>query len=633
MTLRRLVAAALALGPLLTGARDASATIPAHIRRFETVRLRSGVREADGARLLRLRAFGRAFVLELEPSPLLAPGAQTVTVTRGRRRTEASERVLFHGRVTGGDGRDDSSVRVALRGAAVLGSVRVGAETFYLEPLRRYEPDAAADLTLVYRASDLDAASLPPPSCAAAPVAGAASPAPSAISTTSALASGDSPGLLELTLVADAPFFARHGADSAAAMQVVVDRVAELLARDAHMVVSVEKTIVYETPADDPLTTSTDTFDLVASLNALVQGHPDLVGSVDALHLFTGRELDGPIAGIAYIGSVCTGSPVSLSQDYGSDLHVLTLLAGHELGHTLGAWHDGETGPCAQTPPGYIMWPSLEGAATEALSGCSRETIAPVVERAACITDAIPPGCGDGVVGAGEQCDDTNDRSDDCCRVDCQFASAGTPCIADADSCTADLCDGAGACTHEPAESACDDGDACTTDGRCSEGLCSSTKAWKPLSSARLKARFGPGAGDDRLQIRAALPASLESPPTVAGIVVRFLDESGRILGEVAAPASLWADRQGTGRRYSFESAGGSALLAATTGASRSSLRYAPSAARAKLRMTLSETDAAFLAGRSGVGLQVLVGDAAGGDCGTVLSMYCQASADRLSCD
>ena len=59
-------------------------------------------------------------------------------------------------------------------------------------------------------------------------------------------------------------------------------------------------------------------------------------------------------------------------------------------------------------------------------------------------------GCGDGVVEAGEECDDgaANGQAGDCCASDCSFVSAGTQCSDDGNPCTSDVCNASGACTH-----------------------------------------------------------------------------------------------------------------------------------------------------------------------------------------
>jgi cysteine-rich repeat protein len=62
----------------------------------------------------------------------------------------------------------------------------------------------------------------------------------------------------------------------------------------------------------------------------------------------------------------------------------------------------------------------------------------------------IGPPCGNGVIETGEQCDDANAIDDDCCSLDCKPAQAGVPCAEDGLTCTADVCDAGGTCTHAP---------------------------------------------------------------------------------------------------------------------------------------------------------------------------------------
>ncbi|HIG69919.1 MAG TPA: hypothetical protein EYQ46_07840, partial [Myxococcales bacterium] len=54
--------------------------------------------------------------------------------------------------------------------------------------------------------------------------------------------------------------------------------------------------------------------------------------------------------------------------------------------------------------------------------------------------------CGDGVLDAGEQCDDGGSAAGDCCSATCQFESATTSCRAAAGACDlAETCDGTSA--------------------------------------------------------------------------------------------------------------------------------------------------------------------------------------------
>lgn len=74
--------------------------------------------------------------------------------------------------------------------------------------------------------------------------------------------------------------------------------------------------------------------------------------------------------------------------------------------------------------------------------------------------------CGNGQLDPGEQCDDGNASSGDCCSANCQFESASSPCASDGNACTDDGCDGAGTCQHT------DNAAPCTANGGCRLGTC-----------------------------------------------------------------------------------------------------------------------------------------------------------------
>jgi cysteine-rich repeat protein len=93
------------------------------------------------------------------------------------------------------------------------------------------------------------------------------------------------------------------------------------------------------------------------------------------------------------------------------------------------------------------------------------------------VTPTPTPACGNGIVEPGEQCDDGNTSSGDCCDSSCQFEGFGGPCD-DGNACTiGDTCDGSGQClagSNAPDGTACDDGlfcngaDQCDNSGQCS---------------------------------------------------------------------------------------------------------------------------------------------------------------------
>ena len=85
--------------------------------------------------------------------------------------------------------------------------------------------------------------------------------------------------------------------------------------------------------------------------------------------------------------------------------------------------------------------------------------------------------CGNGIVdaGIGEQCDDGNHNSNDCCTTTCQYDALGSVCAGDGNPCTNDVCDGAGTCMHEVRTGPCSDGNQCSTGDTCTAGVCVGT--------------------------------------------------------------------------------------------------------------------------------------------------------------
>lgn len=71
--------------------------------------------------------------------------------------------------------------------------------------------------------------------------------------------------------------------------------------------------------------------------------------------------------------------------------------------------------------------------------------------------------CGNGQIDLGEDCEDGNVVSGDCCSPTCQFDAPGAPCP-DGTVCNGDeICDGAGGCDPSTAPD-CDDDNVCTQD-------------------------------------------------------------------------------------------------------------------------------------------------------------------------
>ncbi|MCB0331617.1 MAG: hypothetical protein KDD70_18225, partial [Bdellovibrionales bacterium] len=109
---------------------------------------------------------------------------------------------------------------------------------------------------------------------------------------------------------------------------------------------------------------------------------------VDLNHVFTSRNFDGAVAGVAWIGATCAlNTNVSVSQ-YFEASHLLSgLIAAHEIGHSAGATHDNNQVDGKST----IMSTEIHTGISE-FSPRSAEEIGSYLSRAQCDYAVALPG-------------------------------------------------------------------------------------------------------------------------------------------------------------------------------------------------------------------------------------------------
>jgi hypothetical protein len=139
----------------------------------------------------------------------------------------------------------------------------------------------------------------------------------------------------------------------------------------------------------DPFSATTVPVDLLAEVSAYRAGL-SAHSQIGVTHLMTGRELDGNIIGIAYLGAICNGDN-SASLSHGTASTTLgALTAAHELGHNFNAIHDGVPGVCATVPQTYLMAPIINF--SNQFSSCSLERIEARAASAECLTSVVAGG-------------------------------------------------------------------------------------------------------------------------------------------------------------------------------------------------------------------------------------------------
>ncbi len=135
---------------------------------------------------------------------------------------------------------------------------------------------------------------------------------------------------------------------------------------------------------------STDSSEILAELGDRVVSTPELA-SLGIVHLLTNTPFeDRPARGVAFLGGACSPG-IGVGATLMRDPAVAPLILAHEIGHSLNAPHDGETGSaCESSPTGFLM--SFTGVLDNAtLSNCSIGRISEFLRDASCLVE-VPTG-------------------------------------------------------------------------------------------------------------------------------------------------------------------------------------------------------------------------------------------------
>lgn len=204
---------------------------------------------------------------------------------------------------------------------------------------------------------------------------------------------------LELTVVTDTEFSAHHDSNRDAA---VADRlnVVDGIYQDQ---LSVQITLTHLRHLSDngPLTMtlasggSNASPDLLTTFRSyMFEGIGSSIPKADLNHLFSGKDFDGSTAGVAYVNVLCNSQYGYAINQVRSSSITTALIIAHEMGHNVGASHDGQSGSsCAAQIGGWIMSPSISSA-NRLFSPCSQAVMSSRIASASCLGSVVltPPG-------------------------------------------------------------------------------------------------------------------------------------------------------------------------------------------------------------------------------------------------
>ncbi|MEQ8768016.1 MAG: M12 family metallo-peptidase [Planctomycetota bacterium] len=145
---------------------------------------------------------------------------------------------------------------------------------------------------------------------------------------------------------ADYEFYQKNGSSIDATIddiELVLSGVETVYERDVQIVWEIT-TVIVRTSSDDPYTSSKSSTllgELVVEWN---ENHTAI--ERDIAHLMTGKDIDGGVIGIAYVGVICNGSwGFGLSESrFTTNYNKRVALTAHELGHNFDSGHcDGDS--------------------------------------------------------------------------------------------------------------------------------------------------------------------------------------------------------------------------------------------------------------------------------------------------
>ncbi len=331
-----------------------------------------------GAAKLDFTAFGRDFRLQLatnEPLARLATGTSLQ---------------LYKGTLEGIEG---SWARIAIHDGLARGMIWDGQELFVVDAAPDGVNDGALGTTL-FKLSDAvlergisladDAVDVP------RNAGEAYDDMLGELSSRTRVSKGEATQSLNVSILADAAVLARFPGDAQArdAILTRLNNVDGIFSSQLGVGLHVESVDIAGDLAAN-LSATTDSSALLEELGQL-RGRTSRLYSTGLTHLFTGRDLNGNTAGIAYTLALCSPRFAASLTMFHSSVALDTLMTAHEIGHVFGAPHDGVQA-CAATPQNrFIMTPTLD-TSVSSFSQCSLEQINKVIDSYSCLVDLPKP--------------------------------------------------------------------------------------------------------------------------------------------------------------------------------------------------------------------------------------------------
>jgi Reprolysin family propeptide./Reprolysin (M12B) family zinc metalloprotease./FG-GAP repeat. len=334
-----------------------------HFSRFDVVRAGASSIAFTDSRRMTIVAQGRAYDLIVQEHDLRAPHYRSEdTGPMGKRDLGRTPTVTFKGRI---EGITKSEVRLSIDGDLVEGFFDTESERFFIEPAKRYSPNASTDELIVYRSEDI----------LHREDFWCSSEMPTRIESGKRMAESNTPETiqsvkrLDMATEADNQFVGLNGGATATNNEILA--ILNMAEGTFSSEISVTIRVVYQHTwsTADPFS-GANTEQLLTSFRNYWNANQSGV-SRNAAHLFTGKSY-AQSQGYAYFSVICTNPGAA----YGLSGHVgwapgKYLVTAHEIGHNLGANHADAPQGCSNS----VMNTQLSGTTPLTFCNFSRSEI------------------------------------------------------------------------------------------------------------------------------------------------------------------------------------------------------------------------------------------------------------------
>jgi hypothetical protein len=291
---------------------------------------------------------GQAVTLDLQPYSVRSSNYQVLVQVAGGELVphEPGPIRTMRGTVSQVEG---SVVAASLLESGLHAIINLGPDggNYALEPVSVSVPGAAADQYALYRVEDVES----PGTCGTAPGAGDDGDEPEVEGGVAGTCTNNF-WITELAIDADFEYFQTWG-PNVSTVEAQINSIingANVQYEEQVQITHEISALIIRSTSDDPYS---DTTSFSGLLDEFRSHWLSSQGGVprDVAHLFTGRDLDGSVIGVAFgLGQICTTGAYCLSQNLGGFSCRVDLTA-HELGHLWNGSH------CSC--PSFTMNPSL----------------------------------------------------------------------------------------------------------------------------------------------------------------------------------------------------------------------------------------------------------------------------------